>query len=106
MNGKASHENVQALAYQLWQERGGQGGSPEDDWHRAEQMLAEQEQSAMPDGEKVAAQIDHAVEESFPASDPPAVSVSDEPPVNAGAKWKAARGAGKRSGNSSARVPH
>jgi hypothetical protein len=36
--------------------------------------------------------IDEAVNDSFPASDPPASHIPDEPPVNAEAKWEAARG--------------
>jgi hypothetical protein len=40
---------------------------------------------------------DNAVDESgmgsFPASDPPASRLADEPPVNAAAKWEAARAA-------------
>lgn len=40
--------------------------------------------------------VDTAVEESFPASDPPASRLPDEPPVNAEAKWEAARAAEKR----------
>jgi hypothetical protein len=39
--------------------------------------------------------IDESVEESFPASDPPASRLPDEPPVNAEAKWKAAAAAGR-----------
>jgi hypothetical protein len=39
--------------------------------------------------------IDEASEESFPASDPPASHLPDEPPSNAEAKWKAARAAGR-----------
>lgn len=35
--------------------------------------------------------VDEAVLESFPASDPPASRLPDEPPVNAEAKWEAAR---------------
>lgn len=35
--------------------------------------------------------VDEAVSESFPASDPPASRIPDEPPVNAEAKWEAAR---------------
>jgi hypothetical protein len=38
--------------------------------------------------------IDESVEESFPASDPPASRIPDEPPVNAAAKWQAAAAAG------------
>jgi len=98
MSGNRTHESVRQLAYQLWQQRGGAGGSPEDDWYQAEQMLAgdleygeaPQLQQAAPEGQAVPERkVDRAVEESFPASDPPAVHGSDEPPVNAGDKWKA-----------------
>lgn len=41
------------------------------------------------------ARVDESVSESFPASDPPASRLPDEPPVNAEAKWAAARAAGK-----------
>jgi hypothetical protein len=33
------HEEIERLAYFYWLERGGQGGSPEDDWFRAEAEL-------------------------------------------------------------------
>lgn len=39
--------------------------------------------------------VDEAVSESFPASDPPASRLPDEPPSNAEAKWDAARRAGR-----------
>jgi hypothetical protein len=39
--------------------------------------------------------VDQAAEDSFPASDPPASRLPDEPPSNAEAKWAAARAAGK-----------
>ncbi|HVY80458.1 MAG TPA: YgaP-like transmembrane domain [Steroidobacteraceae bacterium] len=39
--------------------------------------------------------VDEAIDESFPASDPPASRLPDEPPSNAEAKWKAARAAGQ-----------
>ena len=31
------HEQIENLAYRLWEERGGPLGSPDDDWFRAEQ---------------------------------------------------------------------
>jgi hypothetical protein len=33
------HEQIAALAYALWQERGCPEGSPEEDWFRAEAEL-------------------------------------------------------------------
>ncbi|MFL6606522.1 MAG: YgaP-like transmembrane domain [Steroidobacteraceae bacterium] len=37
--------------------------------------------------------VDQSVEDSFPASDPPASRLKDVPPVNAEDKWRAAQGA-------------
>jgi hypothetical protein len=34
-----SHQDIARLAYALWEARGGEGGSPEEDWLRAEQEL-------------------------------------------------------------------
>jgi hypothetical protein len=34
-----SHEEIATLAYTYWLERGCQGGSPEQDWQRAEREL-------------------------------------------------------------------
>lgn len=39
--------------------------------------------------------VDESVDQSFPASDPPASRLPDEPPSNAEAKWAAARAAKK-----------
>ena len=36
---KPCHEEVAELAYLYWESRGFQGGSPEEDWLRAEQEL-------------------------------------------------------------------
>jgi hypothetical protein len=35
-------EKVALLAYSYWQERGCQGGSPEEDWFRAEREVLDQ----------------------------------------------------------------
>ena len=34
-----AHEDIARLAYALWEARGGEGGSPEEDWQRAEEQL-------------------------------------------------------------------
>ena len=34
-----STEDIAKLAYALWEARGGNGGSAEEDWHRAEQEI-------------------------------------------------------------------
>jgi hypothetical protein len=39
LNNCPSHEDIAALAYSYWEARGFQGGSPEEDWLRAEQQL-------------------------------------------------------------------
>jgi hypothetical protein len=35
------HEDIARLAYALWEQRGGQHGHHEDDWHRAEAIVRE-----------------------------------------------------------------
>lgn len=35
-DSESYHEAIARLAYHFWEERGRAGGSPEDDWHRAE----------------------------------------------------------------------
>ena len=42
-----SHEEIARLAYTYWVERGCQGGSPEQDWNRAEQELRMQAPAAV-----------------------------------------------------------
>jgi hypothetical protein len=56
-------ERVRQRAYELYLNRNGNGGSAVDDWFQAEDEICKAEDAA----------IDEAIEESFPASDPPAV---------------------------------
>ena len=35
-----THDDISELAYSYWEARGGRGGSPWDDWFRAEEELA------------------------------------------------------------------
>jgi len=44
--GVSLHEQIALLAYSYWQQRGCQGGSPEEDWHRAEQEIRQRAMSA------------------------------------------------------------
>ena len=54
---------IQECAYGLWQNAGCPPGSAERFWYEAERQVREEE-----------AEYDDAVEDSFPASDPPAHS--------------------------------
>jgi hypothetical protein len=38
-NSNSLREEIARLAYSYWEARGGLGGSPEDDWCRAEQEI-------------------------------------------------------------------
>jgi hypothetical protein len=101
------HRSIGELAYRLWQARGCPEGSAEQDWLDAEKQLRLAQRAAEPrapearipearTGEaragesKASNAIDRSLQESFPASDPPASQLKDEPPANANAKWKAA----------------
>ena len=39
-----THADIAELAYAYWEARGGRGGSPWDDWFRAEEELARQKE--------------------------------------------------------------
>ena len=47
-NSMPQHNQIAALAYQLWLDRGCPHGSPEDDWHRAEAKLRTRDQGQEP----------------------------------------------------------
>ncbi len=75
------HRSIGELAYSLWQARGCPEGTAEQDWLDAEKQL----RSASTASDT----LDSSLQETFPASDPPASNRRDEPPANADAKWKA-----------------
>jgi hypothetical protein len=56
-------DRIRALAYELWQEAGEPDGPPSRFWHMAERQVHGDE-----------TQYDKTLEQSFPASDPPANS--------------------------------
>jgi hypothetical protein len=90
---------VRELAHRLWEARGRPDGSPERDWLDAEHQLSTSA-PAVPAGSAAAPagsakSVDDTLKDTFPASDPPASHLPDEPPVNAGEKWAAADAARK-----------
>lgn len=90
---------IAELAYYLWEARGKPDGSAEEDWLEAERQLSargSKPASSAPD-------LDSALQDSFPASDPPASHLPDEPPSNADAQWKSARGRQRAAGPSAER---
>jgi hypothetical protein len=102
------NRSIGELAYSLWQARGCPEGSAERDWLDAEKQLrstqrttaearATEARATEPTGSDA---IDRTLQATFPASDPPASQLADEPPANAEAKWKAAA---SRKGPSAAR---
>jgi len=96
--------SIAELAYQLWEARGRRAGCAEQDWLDAERQLQGRQQPGAATSVKA---VDDSLKGSFPASDPPASRLPDEPPVNAEAKWAAAgvtRGDPKGRVNSSRRT--
>jgi hypothetical protein len=77
------HEAVAQLAYQLWHGRGCPADSSDEDWFEAERRLSADADSTL------SSKVDESVEQTFPASDPPASHLPDRPPSNAADKWKA-----------------
>lgn len=63
MNGldDAHEQRIREIAYRLWQQEGSPAGRDVEFWQRARALAAGQDR------------IDEASEESFPASDPPAM---------------------------------
>jgi hypothetical protein len=79
--------SIGELAYRIWQARGCPQGTAEQDWLDAEKQLKSAQRAAEPTASDA---IDRSLQETFPASDPPASRQPDVPPANADAKWKAA----------------
>ena len=58
MEPAPTREEIERLAYQLWLERRGQAGSPEQDWERAERLLNFSPGAASPDAKDPPSTID------------------------------------------------
>jgi hypothetical protein len=84
-----TNQEIADLAYRLWVERGRPDGSADADWSEAERQLAPSVDARATESTKEA-EIDASLEETFPASDPPASHLPDLPPANASDKWAAA----------------
>jgi hypothetical protein len=65
---RPSDDDIRARAYELWQEEGCPTGKPDEFWFRACVELSQAEES-----------YDNALEDSFPASDPPSHSGTTGP---------------------------
>jgi hypothetical protein len=85
MTTKPDPQAIRDLAYRLWNARGRPANSATEDWLQAERQLQGKQPSPTQ-------KVDEAVRESFPASDPPASGLPDQPPANAEEKWAAAAG--------------
>jgi hypothetical protein len=77
-------QSIADLAYRLWQARGCPEGTAELDWAEAARQLEKEKAAPVTEAE-----VDGSLKDTFPASDPPASHLPDEPPVNADAKWAA-----------------
>lgn len=87
MSPRPDPEAIRLRAYELWNARGCADGYAEDDWLQAErELLDEQSPEVTPSPTQA---VDESIQQTFPASDPPASRIPDEPPVNAEEKWAA-----------------
>ena len=93
------HRSIGELAYRLWQSRGCPEGTADQDWLDAEKQLRfaagapetrEADLRAAAATATASKALDNSLKDTFPASDPPASALPDEPPANADAKWQAA----------------
>lgn len=98
------HRSIGELAYRLWQSRGCPEGTADQDWLDAEKQLrsaAGAPETRAPETREAdlraaaatataSKALDNSLKDTFPASDPPASALPDEPPANADAKWQAA----------------
>jgi len=91
---KIESQAIRELAYQLWEADGRRDGCAEEYWLEAERRLI----AASPHTHASSSSaVDESATQSFPASDPPASHIPDQPPANADAKWAAAEKAQKKS---------
>lgn len=90
------HRAIAEHAHRLWEARGRPTGADEEIWLEAERLFrakqSRTEQSATPatKAHESSLAIDNSLRDSFPASDPPANSLPDEPAANLDEKWRAA----------------
>jgi len=71
MEDRHEHQRVAQIAYQLWLERGCPGGSPDDDWFRAERTLQFSLVAEATGAEQETAQVPVDAVEHSPVNPPP-----------------------------------
>lgn len=89
-------QRIRELAYSIWEAGGCRQDTAQEDWLTAERQLLGE---SPPTKAATPRAVDDSIKQSFPASDPPASRLPDEPPVNAEAKWEAAAKAKARENN-------
>lgn len=64
MIDKESDNHIRQRAYAIWENAGRPAGEADAHWHQAKEELLEEREAA----------LDEAIDESFPASDPPSMA--------------------------------
>ncbi len=86
------HRAIAERAHRLWEARGRPTDADEQIWLEAERLFRTEQSpepsNKAPDNSLNA--IDKSLRDSFPASDPPATHLPDEPAANVDEKWRAA----------------
>ncbi|NIK47691.1 DUF2934 domain-containing protein [Variibacter gotjawalensis] len=73
---KISEDAIRFKAFELWELEGRPDGRASDHWAAAENLLADIAPHSEKSKSDLSDELDNALEDSFPASDPPSLSQS------------------------------